>query len=101
MKMKMMMINTHHTLKRKPISLLETVRLYTCPILTSPEDSFRFGEREDNDGCPSPTNCNGFISSLKAAMNFHVHIQHSTSKLSCQLWTAGRNFSEWGNGVDG
>lgn len=52
-----MMINTYHTLERKPISLLETARVYTSrPTLISPEGSFHFEEREDKDGCPSPTN---------------------------------------------
>lgn len=55
MKMKMMMINTYHTLERKPISLLETARFYTSrPTLISPEGSFHFEEREDNVAVPCP-----------------------------------------------
>lgn len=77
------MCDTYHTLERKPILGWGIARLHTHVLLRL----LHLGKRKDKDGCSSPTNCISFIASHKAAVNFHVHIKHSTSKGSCQMWT--------------
>ena len=59
--------------------------------MISPEGSFHSGERQDSDGCPLPTNRFSFISSLKAAMNFYVHMKRSTEERGCQIVAHGQD----------
>lgn len=81
----------HHSEEEAHFRIKNSQFTHLCSTLISPEGGFRFGEREDKDGCFSPTNCISFISSQKATVNIHVHRKRSTSKQSFQMWTVGRN----------
>ena len=91
MKMKMMNADFSHTREKAYFQCWKHPGYKPCvQLLISPEDNFHSGERQDSDGCPLPTNRFSFISSLKAAMNFYVHMKRSTRKRGCQSWTVGR-----------
>lgn len=95
MKMKMMNAYFSHTREKAYFQCWKRPGYKPCvQLLISPEDSFHSGERQDSDGCPLPTNRFSFISSLKAAVNFYVHMKRSTRKRGCQSWAVGRTLWE-------
>ena len=92
MKMKMMNTSLSHTTEKAYFQCWKHPGyIPRVQLLISPEGSFHSGERQDSDGCPLPTNRFSFISSLKAAMNFYVHMKRSTEERGCQIVDHGQD----------